>query len=66
VRTFNRSRFEMVETLTRLRLSDLVHKKALMRSVRAVLKADSVYRDTERDYFAKLAHTLRISPTDID
>lgn len=66
VRTFSRSRFELVDTLTRLRLSDLVHKKALMRSVRAVLKADSVYRDTERDYFAKLAHTLRISPTDID
>jgi len=66
VRTFNRGRFELVDTLTRLRLSDLAHKKALMRSVRSVLKADSVYRDTERDYFAKLAHGLRISPTDID
>lgn len=66
VRTFSRNRFEMVDTLTRLRLSDLAHKKALMRSVRAVLKADAVYRDTERDYFTKLAHTLRVSPTDID
>jgi len=66
VRTFSRSRFDLVDALSRLRLSDLAHKKALMRSVRAVLKADAVYRDTERDYFQRLAHTLRLSPTDID
>jgi len=66
IRTFNRSRFDMIDTLSRLRLSDLGHKKALMRSVRAVLKADSIMRDSEGDYFARLAHTLRLAPGDID
>jgi|GEM_PF-3943964 len=66
VRTFNGNRFDLVDTLSRLRLSDLAHKKLLMRSVRTVLKADSIYRDTERDYFARLGQVLRIAPNDID
>lgn len=66
VRTFNRARFELVDACSRLRLSDLAHKKLLMRSVRTVLKADSIYRDTERDYFARLGQTLRVAPNDID
>lgn len=66
VRTFNRRRFDLVDALTRLRLSDLSHKKALMRSVRTVLKADAIMRETERDFFARLAHTLRLNPQDID
>ena len=66
VRLFNRNRFDLVDTLTRLRLNDLAHKKALLRSVRAILKADAIMRDVERDYFARLAHTLRLNPSDID
>jgi uncharacterized tellurite resistance protein B-like protein len=66
VRRFDRNRFELVDTLQRLRLSDLAHKKALLRSVRAVIKADSILRETERDYFARLAHVLRVAPSDID
>ena len=66
VRMFSRSRFDLIDALTRLRLSDLAHKKALMRSVRSVLKADAIMRETERDYFARLAHTLRLAPADID
>lgn len=66
VRLFNRNRFDMVDTLMRLRLNDLTHKKALMRSVRAILKADAIMRDVERDYFARLASTLRVAPSDID
>lgn len=66
VRNFNRERFDLIDTLQCLRLSDLTQKKALMRSVRTIIKADAITRETERDYFARLAHTLRISPTDID
>lgn len=66
VRLFNRNRFDMVDTLMRLRLNDITHKKALMRSVRAILKADAIMRDVERDYFARLAQTLRMAPSDID
>lgn len=66
VRTFDRRRFDLIDSLTRLRLSDLSHKKALMRSVRTILKADAIMRETERDFFARLAHTLRLNPSDID
>lgn len=66
VRSFNRTRFDMVDTLMRLRLNDLTHKKALMRSVRTIIKADAIMRDVERDYFARLAQTLRVAPSDID
>lgn len=66
VRTFSRSRFDMVDAVSRLRLSDLAHKKVLMRSVRTILKADSIYRDTERDYFTRLGQLLRVAPSDVD
>ena len=66
IRTFDRRRFDLIDSLTRLRLSDLSHKKALMRSARAILKADAIMRETERDFFARLAHTLRLNPSDID
>lgn len=66
VRAFNRTRFDLVDTLMRLRLNDLAHKKALMRSVRTIIKADAIMRDVERDYFARLASTLRMAPSDID
>lgn len=66
VRSFNPRRFDLVDALTRLRLSDLSHKKALLRSVRTILKADAIMRETERDFFARLAHTLRLNPQDID
>lgn len=66
VRTFSRTRFDLIDALQRLRLSDLGHKKALMRSVRSVIKSDAIMRETERDYFAKLAHSLRLAPQDID
>lgn len=66
VRNFDRRRFDLVDTLMRLRLSDLSHKKALLRSVRTIIKADAITRETERDFFARLAHTLRLNPQDID
>lgn len=66
VRTFRRERFDIVETLQRLRLADLGHKKALLRSVRTVIKADAILRETEREYFTRLAQILRVAPTDID
>ena len=66
IRTFNRKGFDVVGALGRLRLSDTAHKKALMRSVRAIIKSDGITRETETDYFAKLAQVLRIAASDID
>lgn len=66
VRAFDPRRFDLVDALTRLRLADLSHKKALLRSVRTIIKADAITRETERDFFARLAHTLRLNPQDID
>jgi len=66
VRTFSPGRFDLATALTRLHLSDLGHKKALMRSVRTILKADGIMRETEREFFARLGQTLRIAPSDLD
>jgi len=65
VRSFDRRRFDMVEACTRLRVVDAAHKKAVMRAVRAVIKADAILRETERDYFDRLAGILRVAK-DID
>lgn len=65
VRQFDRRRFDAVEACTRLRIVDAAHKKAVMRAVRAVIKADSVMRETERDYFERVAGILRVAK-DID
>lgn len=65
VRLFDRRRFDMVDACTRLRVVDSAHKKAVMRSVRAVIKADSIMRETERKYFERLGSILRVA-TDLD
>jgi hypothetical protein len=66
VRSFKPQGFDVAGALGRLRLSELAHKKALLRSVRSILKADGIMRDTERDYMSRLASILRLNASDID
>lgn len=58
--------FDLKATLTRIHPSGLDEKRALMRGVRAVIKADGAVRETEAGFLATVGHVLRLPVTDID
>ena len=58
--------FDLMATLTKIHPSGLDEKRALMRGVRAVIKADGAVREIESGFLAKVGHALRLPVNDID
>lgn len=58
--------FDLAVTLTKIHPSGVDEKRALMRGVRAVLKADGAVRETEAGFLSKVGHALRVPVNDID
>jgi hypothetical protein len=63
---FSRRGFDLMATLTRIHPSGVDEKRALMRGVRAVIKADGALRETEAGFLAQVGHALRVPVNDID
>ena len=63
---FDRRRFELTAVLTRINASGVDEKRAVMRGVRSIIKADGAVREVESNFLAKVGHLLRIPPNDID
>lgn len=58
--------FDMSAVLTRIHPSGLDEKRAVMRGVRAIIKADGAVREVESDFLARVGQFLRVPPNDID
>jgi hypothetical protein len=58
--------FDLSAVLTRIHASAVDEKRAVMRSVRSIIKADGAVREIESNFLAKVGAFLRIPPTDID
>ena len=63
---FDPRHFDLTAALTRVHASALDEKRAVMRGVRSIIRADGAVREVESNFLAKVGAFLRIPPADID
>ncbi len=63
---FQPRNFDLSAVLTRIHASAVDEKRAVMRGVRSIIRADGAVREVESNFLARVAAFLRIPITDID